>query len=641
MSIPVIRSSGSVSGAGTDGQGRNNLVIAETVTLTDVNPANSEASYTWTLLDRPHGSVAVLVPSGAQVTFIPDLLGSYFVKCLVNGTASASEVYAVPLPNTGARIPAFQESLEYNQGGNTTGWHEALRGFMLDVDEQLEGASTDEKVKVDANDTSTGYLDAKITVSSGLSKTIQNVNHDENILLANTKPGHVIQESGTVLTTRDSLNFGAGLVAADDSENSATKVDLETLSPSPAGTYAYPSSVVVDSKGRVSSAVGGSASTDEKVKISSGDTTAGRLDAKLVAGTNITITKLNPGVDEQLSISAAGGTDAHDVKVSSDDSTPSTLDGKIVAGTNVTLTVLNPGANEQISIAASGGTDAHDVKVSSDDSTPSTLDGKVVAGTNVTLTVLNPGANEQISISASGGASLTRRVAPDADDLIVLPFDEAPGATTFANSGTAGGTFGVDGTVVAGSAGLFQCGAYIVSSSSRIRGAASVEPSLALTVSCWVTLSSYWGSGWSLITAKMRNVSGTWPWWSTMIFGYNDSTLRFYVYPADGASTITVSQYLLKLYEWNHLALTYSSTLAKFCAYINGKLVGSIDPCPTGVIQYGNHNDWVVGCPTGLSGQGCSTTWVDDFRVSQVARSTAYLLDMYKRGLGRTDNVTG
>lgn len=46
---------------------------------------------------------------------------------------------------------------------------------------------------------------------------------------------------------------------------------------------------------------------DEKVKVSSTDTTSGYLTDKLVAGNNIQLTKLNSGGNEQLEISATGG----------------------------------------------------------------------------------------------------------------------------------------------------------------------------------------------------------------------------------------------------------------------------------------------------------------------------------------------
>ena len=47
----------------------------------------------------------------------------------------------------------------------------------------------------------------------------------------------------------------------------------------------------------------GSADT-EKVKVSSNDTTAGFLNGKLVAGTNVTFTETNDGGNETLSIAA-------------------------------------------------------------------------------------------------------------------------------------------------------------------------------------------------------------------------------------------------------------------------------------------------------------------------------------------------
>lgn len=52
---------------------------------------------------------------------------------------------------------------------------------------------------------------------------------------------------------------------------------------------------------------GGGVDTDEKAKVSSNDTTAGYLNGKLVAGTNVTFTENNDGGNETLTIAAAGG----------------------------------------------------------------------------------------------------------------------------------------------------------------------------------------------------------------------------------------------------------------------------------------------------------------------------------------------
>jgi|688.fasta_scaffold93125_4 hypothetical protein len=58
---------------------------------------------------------------------------------------------------------------------------------------------------------------------------------------------------------------------------------------------------------QISQGSGGGSSADEKAKVSSNDTTAGYLNGKLVAGTNVTLTENNNGGDETLTISAAGG----------------------------------------------------------------------------------------------------------------------------------------------------------------------------------------------------------------------------------------------------------------------------------------------------------------------------------------------
>lgn len=55
-----------------------------------------------------------------------------------------------------------------------------------------------------------------------------------------------------------------------------------------------------------------------------------------------------------LSLSGGGGTDEL-VKASAADTTASTLLAKVAAGTGITLSLLNPGLNEQLEIASSGG----------------------------------------------------------------------------------------------------------------------------------------------------------------------------------------------------------------------------------------------------------------------------------------------
>lgn len=57
---------------------------------------------------------------------------------------------------------------------------------------------------------------------------------------------------------------------------------------------------------RAGTSSGGGGGSDEKVKISSADTTTNFLENKLVAGTNITLNKLNTGANEQIEIVSSG-----------------------------------------------------------------------------------------------------------------------------------------------------------------------------------------------------------------------------------------------------------------------------------------------------------------------------------------------
>ena len=88
--------------------------------------------------------------------------------------------------------------------------------------------------------------------------------------------------------------------------------------------------IVVDSAGDYQ-LVDASSADDQLVKVSSADTTSGYLDGKLIAGTNITLTKGNVGADETLEISSTGATIP----------TPA-LDGSfLVKNTNGTFTLLD------------------------------------------------------------------------------------------------------------------------------------------------------------------------------------------------------------------------------------------------------------------------------------------------------------
>lgn len=98
-----------------------------------------------------------------------------------------------------------------------------------------------------------------------------------------------------------------------------------------------------------------SADTDVKTKVSSNDTTAGFLNGKLVAGTNVTFTEGSDGGNETLTIASTDTNTDVSAKVSANDTTAGFLNGKLLAGTNVTFAEGNDGGNETLTINAVAG----------------------------------------------------------------------------------------------------------------------------------------------------------------------------------------------------------------------------------------------------------------------------------------------
>lgn len=143
MATPIIHSVGATSGAGTPGEGRNDLVPGEQVDLSDSEPTNAGAVYFWEFEDVPIGTAPSLVGAAtATPHFVvdPDVTktGTYRVKCTVNGLDSSTEILAAPLPATGGRIPSFQETLHDDSAGNAKGWHKGLTEFMRGASSRLK-----------------------------------------------------------------------------------------------------------------------------------------------------------------------------------------------------------------------------------------------------------------------------------------------------------------------------------------------------------------------------------------------------------------------------------------------------------------------------------------------------------------------
>jgi hypothetical protein len=101
-------------------------------------------------------------------------------------------------------------------------------------------------------------------------------------------------------------------------------------------------------------AAGGTTDT-KKVLVLSTDTTEDFLQNKVRPGANITINVISGTGNAFLQIAATvsgAGADTKKVMVSSADTTENYLENKLSAGSNITITKLNPGGNEQLQIAS-------------------------------------------------------------------------------------------------------------------------------------------------------------------------------------------------------------------------------------------------------------------------------------------------
>lgn len=171
--------------------------------------------------------------------------------------------------------------------------------------------------------------------------------------------------------------------------------------------------------------------TDEKAKVSANDTTSNYLENKIVAGTNVNVSVLNEGANEQLQISAtiSGVDNDEKVKVSSNDTTTNYLENKLTAGNNINITVLNEGANEsvQISTTASGGVTDHGVLtgLGDDDHTQYLTSGRHnlsshVLGTNVPHDTFLGLTDSPSSYTGQSGKSVVVNQTEDGLEFITL-----------------------------------------------------------------------------------------------------------------------------------------------------------------------------------------------------------------------------
>lgn len=264
------------------------------------------------------------------------------------------------------------------------------------------GNGNGDTVKVSSDDTTTNYLDAKITVVSPISKTVNNPAGNENLELSFV--GIPIADLTDVTITSvgadEILGYSGGWI-----NRTLTEAGIS------AEGHTHVETDITDLEHDAIKFQTRTVSTDAP---SDGDTFRWRSSA-------------SEWIPSGIVGGGGGGTDTKQVKVSSNDTTEGYLEDKIVEGDYITLTVLNEGANETLEITstASGGAGGVDVE---EGGTPKVTDATVlnfVSGAEVT-----DAGGGQADITVSGGTG----GGGAADFTIWMP--DAPPATAYSSGGT-------------------------------------------------------------------------------------------------------------------------------------------------------------------------------------------------------------
>ena len=324
-----------------------------------------------------------------------------------------------------------------------------------------------------------------------------------------TLQGQQIKNSYKDLLQVSNSNSGVDgtLRNVEDGEGTVSALQLSSSAAKVAGNLTVTGNVVFNDGTSMSTAAGGG--TDQSVKVSSNDTTAGFLNGKLVAGSNITLTEGSDGGNETLTIAAAGGGGGGGISNVVEDTSPQ-LGGALDVQTNYIITATS---NRNVEVAAHG-------------------TGKFVVRGNT-----NPGA---IALSCENNSHAIVVKSPNhasgGNYELTLPTADAAGALVSNGSGTLsfntqlgtiGGLSNADGNFVVGTGSAFTVKSGATARQSLGLGTMAVAATsdyLALaggTMTGQITLASSgvaFSDGTSLTTAPASGISAGKSIALTMVF---------------------------------------------------------------------------------------------------------------------------
>ena len=222
-----------------------------------------------------------------------------------------------------------------------------------------------------------------------------------------------------------------------------------------------------------------------------------------------------------------------------------------------------------------------------------------------------------------------RRVLPDSSDLLIFEGDvDGPG--NLLNTGSdAAASIAPVGSPIDGLTGFFGKAVGCVTNTARnlYEGAATVEPSTAITISAWMYLRELHTSAWMIIK----------PYNATYVSPFTSAGLNMNATPAvgggvsvGGVRTLAVATMRAPEATWFHAGMTYDSASGDIFVYLDGVQVATANT-GGGVIDYGSNRPWSLGDPPGSTIVNPDAHF-SDVRIADVVRDSAWFEDVWRRG---------